>query len=116
MTLLGDPWLKPVGHHLSVAETESNLIALSALTVMGNPVLTELNIKFMLIKSEDVKISLYNCAGRKVANIIGKKFGKGNHHLRWPFNDENGNVLPRGVYILKSEIDKKIITNKIVKI
>ncbi len=116
MTLLGDPWLKPVGHHLSTVETEYNSTSLSELEVIGNPVLEELKLMFSLESERDVKISLFDCMGRKITDLINKKIEPGQHILRYRFADRTGNILPHGIYILRAVIDSQVITRKVIKI
>lgn len=115
MVLLADPFLKPTGHNMWIAETESNTIPNSMLTISGNPGLTHINLHMFLEQSADVQIDLYNCAGRKVNNIK-REFKAGNNKIKLQLNNKTGENLPKGVYILRVNINKKIITKKIIKI
>lgn len=115
MTLLADCFLKPVGHNVFVAETESNAVSNSMLTILGNPVSTHLSLRLSLEQKTDVQIDLYDCTGRMVNNLC-RKFETGNHSIKLRLNDETGNNLPQGIYILRAKIGKEIVTKKIIKI
>jgi len=116
MTLLGDPWLLPYGHELSIVETSPDMISDWNLTILGNPVSSILNIMFSLKKNSHVNITLYDCAGRKLAHIADKAFGPGNHNLSHQLLDTSGVPLPQGVYILRAETDTQVTIKKIIKI
>ncbi|MBA7706453.1 hypothetical protein ES703_115307 [subsurface metagenome] len=68
-----------------------------------------------LEQSAEVQIHLYNCTGRKVNNIK-REFKAGNNTVKLQLNNKTGENLPKGVYILRVNINKKIITKKIIKI
>jgi len=115
MVLLADPFLKPTGHNVSIAEIESNTISSSIVTILGNPVSTHINLHMFLEQSAEVQIDLYNCAGRKVNNIK-REFKAGNNKIKLQLNNKTGENLPKGVYIMKVKIGKKVISKKIIKI
>ena len=115
MTLLGDPFLKPLGHNLSVAENDLNRVPDPMVTLLGNPVSTHLCLNFALAERNDVQINLYDCTGRKVNHLV-KKLEKGNQSVRLQMIDLIGNTLPQGIYIVRVSIDNKAVTKKIIKI
>ncbi len=115
MTLLADPFLKPVGHNVTVAETECNTVTTSMVTMLGNPTSTYINLNLYLRQMNDVYIDLYDCIGRKV-NHLSRILENGNHTIKLQLNDRYGLTLPQGVYILRVKIGKEIITKKIIKI
>jgi hypothetical protein len=115
MTLLADPYLLPVGHNTSVAETEMDVGPQSILTLRSNPVTSHIDLQLSLEQKADLYITLYDCAGRKV-KTLSKHMNRGEHCISWQLNDHTGNILPPGVYIMKAEIGKEVITKKIIKI
>jgi hypothetical protein len=116
MTLLGDPWLLPYGHPLSIAEASADIISDWDLTICGNPVSKTLNIMFSLKTHSHVNMTLYDCAGRKLARIVDTPFESGNHILSYQMLDTSGVPLPQGVYILRAETDTQVTVKKIIKI
>ncbi len=111
MTLLGDPWLKPTGHHLGVKENESNLTMPEQLVITSNPVSNEIGIRFSLNISAATKIILYDGAGRKIENLLAETLGPGQYNILHRVAE-----LPQGVYILKAELGRQVFCRKIVKI
>jgi len=115
MVLLADPFLKPTGHNVWVEEIKSNTISNSIVTILGNPTSNHISLHMSLEQGAKVQIDLYNCAGRKMNNL-SRTFEAGNHTVQLQLNNKTGENLPKGVYILRVNINKKIITKKIIKI
>ncbi|UCG93195.1 MAG: T9SS type A sorting domain-containing protein [candidate division WOR-3 bacterium] len=115
MTLLADPFLKPIGHVVGVEEVPYDA-AISPLTVLGNPVSTTLLLQLSLSEAENVTISLYDCSGRKVTQLMNNGIAAGQHIINLQCTDQTGNQLPNGVYIMLVQTDSETITRKIVKI
>ncbi len=115
MTLLADPFLKPVGHHLYVAEDEHHRGPSPLVTLLGNPVSNYLHLNFSAENMSDVQICLYDCMGRRVNHLV-KKVKRGNQSIRLQMTDKLGNTLPQGVYILRVGTDDQVITKKIIKL
>jgi len=116
MALLADPFLKPAGHTVGVQEITSDVIGTPGLTILGNPVTTHIPLQLSLDKAEDVKISLYDCSGRRVAHLMNRRITKGKHMLSLRLTDQTSSPLPQGIYILVVRTSKKTITKKIIKI
>lgn len=115
MTLLADPFLKPIGHVVGVEEVPYDAVA-SALKVLGNPVSTTILLQLSLSEVENVTISLYDCSGRKATQLMNNRIAAGQHIINLRLTDQTGNQLPNGVYIMVVQTDTKTITKKIVKI
>ena len=58
-------------------------------------------IQFELAKSDRVEVVLYDIAGREVRRLADRLFPAGDHALRWDGVDDEGRVVPRGVYFAK---------------
>ncbi len=115
MTLLADPFLKPVGHTVYVAEDEYDSAPSQIVTILGNPVSDYLHISFSTENLSDAQIYLYDCTGRRIHRLV-TKMKKGHHTVRLKLTDGFGNTLPQGVYILRVGIDNQVITRKIIKL
>ena len=59
-------------------------------------------------------ISLFE--GKKVKTLYHGYSQSGYHQINWNGNNDKGNSLSSGVYILSLEYDKNILNNKMVKI
>ncbi len=115
MTLLADPFLIPLGHNTGIDEQIAHVTEQSSLTIRSNPVTSKLHFHLALAAKENLKISIYDCSGRKL-NDITRKMASGNHTVELLMNDRYGNALSQGVYILEVKVGTQIITKKIVKI
>ncbi|MEO0136297.1 MAG: hypothetical protein ABIL86_02065 [candidate division WOR-3 bacterium] len=113
MTLLGDPWLKPTGHNLSLKENENESAHKPVIvrsSVAYQQVIIEINIK----EPCAVKIATYDCLGRELNILVNRKFPRGNYRIFWNYGNKNMSNEPAGVYIIKSEIANKMYTTKVV--
>lgn len=63
-----------------------------------NPFNPSTKIGFTLPSESNVKISIYNLIGQKVAEVVNSKFTAGNHSI-----DFNGSNLSSGIYLYKIE-------------
>ncbi|MBI3501349.1 MAG: T9SS type A sorting domain-containing protein [Bacteroidetes bacterium] len=79
-------------------------------TYYPNPFIDHLHIDFLLEKSSDVKISIYNSYGQAIETIANSKYEAGEHNLR--FDDSS---LTPGVYFIKLDIGEKHFTKAVVK-
>lgn len=114
MTLLADPFLIPLGHNTGIAEHSADKNTGSIFTVQSNPVTKHAQMNFTLKTEQTLTISIYDCSGRIIKNII-YRLGTGHHSIALLLNDKSGNELCAGIYVLKVNIDNKILTRKIVK-
>ncbi len=114
MTLLGDPWLKPTGHDVSVAEGTKKRELSNAVLAKGNLVHKEIVLAVDIDKPSRLEIELYDCAGRRVKNLNYNITNS--KSLSIFLTDNKGNELPAGVYLLSVHINGEINTAKFIKI
>lgn len=114
MTLLGDPFLKPTGHQLPIAEqqisTGNDLFRLS-----GNPATDRVTLHGSFPHAYTIKIAMYDCAGRMLTKQE-HTVGPGNQTLTIELIDRAGRPLSQGVYIMQVDINNRCFTEKIVKL
>ncbi|MBI2730290.1 MAG: hypothetical protein HYX40_06005 [Sphingobacteriales bacterium] len=48
-----------------------------------------------------------------IKTVANKNIQAGNHQLVWNANDEKGNAVPAGIYLLRMETDNHSETKKI---
>jgi len=61
-----------------------------------NPVTT---IRYFLPQSEEVTINIYNLNGQLIRNLISESKNAGFHEIVWDARDNEGLILPSGVYL-----------------
>jgi len=79
-----------------------------------NPFNPQTEIRFALPRQIHVKLTIYNALGQKVVQIADRKFKAGEHQLLWTGMDENGNIMPSGLYLYRFEAGSRIQTRKMI--
>lgn len=74
-----------------------------------NPFNPVTQIKFALAKTADVKLSVYNISGQKVAELANRTLNAGHHVV-----DFDGAGFSSGVFYYELQVDGKAITKKMV--
>ncbi len=115
MTLLGDPWLKPIGHNFFIAEHRKNIIENSPIKIAGNPSKERVIIQLTIPPFSVVNLEIYDCLGKKVKKLIDRQYMYQNSYkIIWHFDDDSNRQLPAGVYSVKAEISGKTFNVKLV--
>jgi len=74
-------------------------------TAYPNPFTNQVNIRYNLDKSSQVKLQVYNLRGQLVKTIISDNQSKGEQLAVWEGCDNSGRHLASGIYFLRMEID-----------
>jgi hypothetical protein len=82
--------------------------AVSALSIMPNPVINSMNIEFSLEQAEDLNISILNSLGQIVETVASRNF-EGDNILT-----VNTNKLSSGIYFLNITSSSKVNTKRFV--
>jgi len=103
----------------SVAATTNagNLPPIAALMVLQNhpnPFTDETQLRVGLPARGDVRIEIYDVAGRRVRNVLVPAQEKGWDTLRISALDDRGAALPSGVYFYKVHAGAETVTKKMV--
>ena len=70
------------------------------LNIYPNPLVHSTTILFSIPQSGNVSIQIFDLSGRLITTLANKKMQAGNHQLTWNANDENGNAVSSGIYLL----------------
>jgi hypothetical protein len=68
-----------------------------------NPFTTATAIAFSLPREADVRLHIYDLAGRRVRDILERKLAPGRHQVIWDGRDESGRRAAHGIYLLRLE-------------
>ena len=79
-----------------------------------NPFNPSTEISYELIRSSDVKVSVYDIRGKKIHNLINKKQGIGKHSIRWLGSDNQNRPVSAGLYFCKIKIGELLTTKKLL--
>lgn len=71
-------------------------------------------LSFNLQQSAEVKVKVYNLAGRLVKAICNQQMQAGINAVSWDGKDDNGKECASGLYIVTIEANKSIIADKVM--
>ena len=95
----------------------SGSLALAAGAVLPNPSSGVMFFRFQQGEAADVRVSLYDVAGRKVREICTDgPLPAGTNAIRWDGLDDRGNAAPAGVYLARIETGSRAVTAKVIRI
>lgn len=81
-----------------------------------NPFEREINFKFTVQTESFIDLVLYNLGGKLVTCVVNQYMRRGDHTIHWNGNDQSGNPVPSGVYLLSARTNgKQVASGKIVK-
>ena len=63
-------------------------------------------VHFSVAKAGRVQVSIYDVTGRKVRNLSDRVFPAGEHTIQWDGSDDAGSKVARGVYFVRSSVQK----------
>lgn len=91
---------------ISYGNRMSNLLGrLEVSRNFPNPFYNETSILFTLPADAQVKLEIFDPAGRLVKNLADREFSPGTHRATWDGRDEQGKSVPSGVYFYRITID-----------
>lgn len=69
---------------------------------------------FGLATSAEVVVSVYDVAGRLVRDIVHESLAPGSYERQWDGRDERGKPAAAGVYLIRFQRDRDVLTDKLV--
>jgi hypothetical protein len=79
-----------------------------------NPFNAKTIIDYSIGKNSDVKLSVYDLAGRLVNTLYNGAQEAGHYQITWDGKDRNGNPTASGVYFYRLEAEGKNVTRRMV--
>lgn len=83
------------------------------ISIYPNPMLDTAVVSYALVKAGSVTIDIYNINGQLVSTMK-QKSSKGYNQAELKAVDNNGQLLPSGIYILRMNTGKVIVSQKLV--
>lgn len=84
------------------------------ITNYPNPFNPETTIQFSLPYPGRVKLVVYNIKGQQVKMILNEYKDAGEYLVGWNGTDDNGGIVPSGVYFYNISIDKEVFSGKML--
>jgi hypothetical protein len=78
--------------------TQQRMLDVSA---SPNPFSGTTRISFASSKSGDVRVGIFDVAGREVRDFLADVMNRGPQSLMWDGRDHSGNALPSGIYLIR---------------
>lgn len=79
-----------------------------------NPVDNYTEISFAIDQDLDVTITIYNLIGEAVKVIVRDRYLKGTHSVAWHADDDDGNLVPNGIYFYRLESSKGVAIKQLI--
>ncbi len=79
-----------------------------------NPVDNYTEISFTISEPLFLSITVYNLIGEPVKQVVRDRFLKGTHRIVWKAEDEQGNLVPNGVYFYRLESNKGVAIRQLI--
>jgi len=71
-------------------------------------------ITFNLAEDSQARLTIYNCRGRKIKDLMNEHLSAGNHEIFWDSTTENGNPAATGIYFYKLNTAHTTISRKLL--
>jgi hypothetical protein len=97
-----------------VPETASAPMALGLERINPNPTARETYLSLAIPRSGNVKLSIYDVAGRRVANVVNQVLPQGWRTIAWDGRDAVGRPVASGMYFARLESSGQVRVGKIV--
>ena len=95
----------------------SGSLALAAGAVSPNPSSGAMFFRFRQSEASDVRVALYDVAGRKVRELCTDgPLQPGTNAIRWDGRDDRGNEAPVGVYLARIQAGSRAVTAKVIRV
>ena len=79
-----------------------------------NPFNPETVINYKIPNPTDVKLTIYDLAGKEVLTLVDEYQNSQSNSVSWKGNNNNGKLVASGIYFYVLETDKKTITKKML--
>jgi hypothetical protein len=82
-----------------------------------NPFSNQTEIRFSVIESTDVEITIYDIFGKTISKPLNSQhFEKGDYAVKWYSEDDQQKPVPAGIYFFQLRIGEMITTGKMIKL
>lgn len=86
------------------------------LAAKPNPTYGAVELAFDLPVAGNVRVGVYDLAGRRVAMLADAWCGAGHHALRWDGRDASGRIAPSGIYVVRLEAGGDVVTARLARL
>ncbi len=108
------PWEGTVAVVSGVAPVFGEMVPAQA-TLHGNypnPFNPSTRIVFELPAAQSVRLAVYDIRGHEVRSLVSGQVAAGRHEIVWQGKDDQGRMMPSGVYLYKLEVARQTLTGR----
>lgn len=87
--------------------------SLDKVNITPNPFRNATSISFTILKPDFISLNIFDLAGRHVTTLMNEFKIPGNYNLLWDGNDINGNVVNSGLYLVRLQCGRNILTRSV---
>lgn len=107
-------WCCPIGYNVIKSGVPFSNEEFFLLSSTFNPSGQSTLIQYNLPHESQVTLKVHDKIGRNLANLVSGRQKAGFYSVKWNNKDNQGNILPSGVYFLRMETESYKVTKKIV--
>lgn len=99
-------------------EENSSLISspLVLAQIFPEPFLSQTTISYWLMNRGNIDLGIYDLYGVVVRTLVKSSENAGSHAILWDGKNDQGLIVPAGIYFVKAQINNESITKKLVKL
>ena len=94
--------------------TETPDLSLRLEGAYPNPFNPMTNVKFSMDYGQNVRLSVFDMSGRRIAVLADRHFAAGEHSVRWTGVNEMGQAVPSGTYLLRLDSAQGVRSDKMM--
>ncbi len=79
-----------------------------------NPFNPSTTIRYVLAKTTDITLEIFNTLGQKVRTLVNSRQSTGEHTVVWDGKDGNGSSVASGIYLYRLNVENRRITRKML--
>ncbi len=87
--------------------------AISIQSLVPNPFNPSITISFNVGQSGTVELNIYDLIGRRINSLVSQQFEIGQYSRQWDGRDNNGSMMPAGVYLVQIKSDTTTDSKKV---
>jgi hypothetical protein len=87
-----------------------------ALRMYPNPGARRATADFETLREGRVLAGVYDFGGRRIRSLLDSIVGAGTHRLQWDGCDQNGRVMPAGIYLIRVSAPDREMAARFVKL
>lgn len=74
-----------------------------------NPFNPTTTIRYQCAQPSEIKLVVYNALGQQVRTLVNQQQTAGVYSVIWDARDDNGTIVPSGIYLYQLHVDNKIV-------